>query len=225
MQPAWKKWLSYIAEIHLESASSEYNPHLYVSLRRGRYQLSTHNAIYSYEDLYDNFTKAFERINWSGCRAKKYYCWVWVWVAFLIFWKKMQQQLYYTAIEIDEVVTDLANRYTLQYLQSNIQVITSDAYAFVMQTEERYDLICMDVFESDKVPALFEEQEFVEELKDRLTENGILLYNRLATRPQDILKSNDFYKNIFSKVFPNSIRLDVQGNWILMNDRSISKTL
>ncbi|MEL6944963.1 MAG: hypothetical protein AAFO82_20090, partial [Bacteroidota bacterium] len=50
--PRWKRWWSYLSEIHIESAPNEINPHLYVSLRNGRYQLSTANAIYSYEDLY-----------------------------------------------------------------------------------------------------------------------------------------------------------------------------
>ena len=53
-QPLWKRWLSYLFEIHVESTSSDYNPHLHVSLNNGRYQLSTANAIYSFEDLYDN---------------------------------------------------------------------------------------------------------------------------------------------------------------------------
>ena len=48
--PRWKQWLSYLFEMHIESAASEYNPHLYVSMKQGRYQLCTANAIYSYED-------------------------------------------------------------------------------------------------------------------------------------------------------------------------------
>ena len=61
--PFWKKILSYFFEFHIESAPSEINPHLYVSLNRGRYQLSTANAIYSFEDLYDNFFDAFKKVN------------------------------------------------------------------------------------------------------------------------------------------------------------------
>ncbi len=58
--PRWKYWLSHFMELHIESAPSELNPHLYVSLTRGRLQLCTANAIYSFEDLYDNFSKTFD---------------------------------------------------------------------------------------------------------------------------------------------------------------------
>jgi hypothetical protein len=61
--PFWKNLLSYFFEFHIESAPSEVNPHLYVSLSRGRYQLATASAIYSFEDLYDNFFNAFKQIN------------------------------------------------------------------------------------------------------------------------------------------------------------------
>ena len=64
-QPLWKRLLSHLFEIHIESTSSEYNPHLYVSLRKGRYQLSTANAIYSFEDLYYNFLMLLQKLTWT----------------------------------------------------------------------------------------------------------------------------------------------------------------
>ncbi len=64
-QPFWKSLLSYIWEIPIESCASALNPDLHVSLKRGRYQLFTENAIYSYADLYDNFVKGFRQIDLS----------------------------------------------------------------------------------------------------------------------------------------------------------------
>jgi len=60
--PKWKRWLSYLMEVHLESSSSEHNEELHVSLSKGRLQLSTANAIYSYADKYENFYKTFEQV-------------------------------------------------------------------------------------------------------------------------------------------------------------------
>ncbi len=60
MRPGfWKKLSSYFVERPIESASSEWNPELHVCLSKGRYQLCTAGAIYSYEDLYANFFLAF----------------------------------------------------------------------------------------------------------------------------------------------------------------------
>ena len=60
--PKWKKWLSYLMEWHIESAPSPINPHLYVSLKKGRYQLCTANAVYSYDELYNNFSDLFPQL-------------------------------------------------------------------------------------------------------------------------------------------------------------------
>ena len=68
--PLWKRLLSYLFELHIESTSSEHNPHLYVSLKNGRYQLSTANAVYSYGDLYDNFSEAFQQLNLESREIK-----------------------------------------------------------------------------------------------------------------------------------------------------------
>lgn len=222
--PVLKKWLSYLAEIHIESASSAYNPHLYVSLRRGRYQLSTKGAVYSFADLYDNFVKAFQRIDLDRLPGKE------VLVLGLglgsipyILEKMFQRAYYYTAVEIDETVADLANRYTLSHLDSNVQVVVADAYAYILQTASKYDLICMDVFVDDKVPSDFEMPEFLEALCETLNPGGILLYNRLTSRTLDKERSKHFFKKEFLSVFQNGKHLDVQGNWILLNDKNILK--
>ena len=64
MKPnVFKKWWSYISEVHIESTSSEYNESLHVLLKNGRYQLCTPNAVYSYADKYDNFKDCFKQLN------------------------------------------------------------------------------------------------------------------------------------------------------------------
>lgn len=215
--------MSYLWELHVESASSELNPHLYVSLKNGRYQLSTANAVYSYADLYDNFVKAFQAVPLDELPGDEaLILGLGLGSIPVILEKKMGRRYYYTAIEADEAVIDLASRYALPDLQSNIQLICADAYAYVMQSnpeEMTYDLICMDIFEDDKVPELFETPELLSQLGALLSPGGLLLYNRLALSAADIQLTRDFYYNTFVKVFPEGAYLDVDGNWILLNDR------
>lgn len=223
-EPTWKIWLSHLMEIHIESASSEYNPHLYVSLRRGRYQLSTAKAIYSYADLYDNFVFAFESIDLDKIPGKE--------VLLLglglgsiptILEKKFNRNFYYTAVEVDETIIDLASRYALPDLESPIELICADAYAFVMQTEGQYDLICMDVFIDDAVPSPFETSEFVERLQQLLTPGGVLLYNRMTAFTQAREQTHTFFKTVFLPVFPQGNSLQVRGNWILVSPKQVLK--
>ncbi|MBK8426044.1 MAG: hypothetical protein IPL27_08815 [Lewinellaceae bacterium] len=60
--PRWKKWLSHLTPITIEETASEHNPELTVALSRGRLQLLSGDAIYSWDDLYQNFIIAFDHL-------------------------------------------------------------------------------------------------------------------------------------------------------------------
>lgn len=218
--PFWKKWLSYLFEIHIESAPSEHNPHLYVSLVKGRYQLCTEHAVYSYGDLYDNFVRAFMRLDLEKLPGKEVLI-----LGFglgsipVILEKKFGKDFHYTAVELDEEVLYLANKYTLPELDSPVQIIQADAFAFSHLCEEKYDLICMDVFLDDVIPADFETSAFLENLKSMLNPNGVLLYNRLALTDRDKKATNFFFETEFLRVFPAGYALDTIGNRILVNEK------
>lgn len=220
--PAWKRYLSYVVEIHLESAASEYNPHLYVSLRQGRFQLSTAHAVYSFGDLYTNFAKAFAQTKLEDLPGKE------ALVLGLglgsipyLLEKKMGLDFHITAVEIDEVIIDLAYRYTLSELESPIDLICADAEIFVPSTYQRFDLICMDVFLDDQIPGPFQQVEFLEQLRDLLSPGGLLLFNVLALRRMDRKKAERFFSQVFKAVFPEGTFIEVEYNWVLVNDRNM----
>lgn len=214
----WKKWLSYLWEIPVERTYSTYNESLSVYLKNGRYQLCTANAIYSYDDLYDNFTRAFRRLDLEKRNIQE------VLILGLglgsipyTLERVFSQKYHYTAVEIDEVIIDLAHRYTLQHIESSVEVISTDAQWYVAQTTQTFDLICMDVFQDDEVPEDFEEIAFLENLKECLNPDGWLLYNRLSYNKEDEQKTRFFFEQTFRKVFPQATYLDVHSNWILLN--------
>ena len=216
--PLWKKIISYLSELHIESAPSDINPHLYVSLNRGRYQLCTANAIYSYEDLYDNYSETFKKIAIDKRKIKN--------VLILGFGlgsipfmleKKFHKKYHYTAVEIDESVIYLASKYALPEIDSSIQMICADAFAFVMQCQAQFDLVCMDVFLDDIVPEEFEAEDFLQSLKSLIAKDGLLLFNRLANTPEDLKATQSFFKEKFQPVFPKGRYLEVRGNWMLLD--------
>ena len=219
--PSWKYYLSYLFEFHIESAPSEINPHLYVSLKKGRYQLSTANAVYSYADLYDNFSTAFKKLNIEQLDIED--------VLLLGFGlgsipymleKKFNKTYQYTAVEIDENVLYLANKYVLPELNAPINFIPNDAAIFVSYCQEQFDLICMDVFLDDEIPEHFESEDYLLQLKDLLKPNGILLFNKLALREDDKERCKAFLP-VFMKNFPKGTYLDVNGNWIFLNLKAL----
>ncbi|MEL7251230.1 MAG: fused MFS/spermidine synthase [Bacteroidota bacterium] len=219
--PCWKIWLSYLTELHIESTSSEYNPHLYVSLYKGRYQLSTANAVYSFGDLYTNFSRTFDQWNWEKFPPNQVLLLGLGLGSIPVILETLHQQpCQFTAVEIDEEVVDLAYRYVLEGLESPIEMITADAALVVQQlTPASFDLICVDIFDDDVVPAAFEETAFLEQATSLLRKGGVLLFNRLAANTADQEKSTAFYENTFRRVFPGSCCLDVGGNFMLVSNR------
>lgn len=217
--PLWKKYLSYLFEWHLESRSSDYNPELHVSLVDGRYQLFTENAIYSFADLYYNFRQSFEHLNLDQRSIER------VLVLGLglgsipyMLEKTFHQKYHYTGVEIDEEVIDLANKYVLQDLQSPQQLICADAYPFVAVCQEQFDLVTVDLFLDDVIPARFEEIDFLQHLTQLLTPQGVLLLNRMAETEADEAKTKAFFENTFLQVFPQGRYLAMEKNWMLISE-------
>lgn len=218
--PLWKKWLSYIIELHLESAPSENNPHLYVSLNKGRFQLSTANAVYSYGDLYDNFSTAFRHINLDQLPGKRVLL-LGLGLGSIPYMLEtvFQKNFQYTAVEIDESVVYLAHKYVTSELSSPIQVICADAFLYVQQCQEQFDLIAMDIFLDDLIPAAFEQPAFLNKLKQLIRPDGLIMYNRLAYTDKDLTSAKIFYDQVFHPIFPSGIFLEVKGNWMLLNEK------
>ncbi|MEL6942276.1 MAG: methyltransferase domain-containing protein, partial [Bacteroidota bacterium] len=187
--------------------------------RNGRYQLSTANAIYSYEDLYTNFYQAFRQVSLPSDTSDVLLLGFGLGSIPRMLEKQFQKTYHYTAVELDESVLYLAQKYTLPQLNSPIETICTDAYAYAVQSQQQYDLICMDVFLDDQIPEQFQSIDYLKALKKMLRSDGLLLYNCLAAKKEDQLASQQFYESKFVEVFPNGTYLEVDGNWILMNNK------
>ena len=213
--PWWKRALSYLMEVHIESTTSPYNPHLYVSMKKGQFMLSTDKAIYSYGVRYENFGEAFKSLDLSNMKT----CLV---LGFglgsipMILEKKLSKDISYTGVEIDEEVIYLASKYVLPELHSSIDIVNADVMAFITRCEDSYDMICMDVFESDYIPPEMESEEFLKSLDNMLNEGGLLLFNRLYYKEEDIVRTHFYFDNVFKSVFPDATTMNIQGNWILI---------
>jgi spermidine synthase len=216
-----KQLYSHLHPQLLEEASSPYNPVLKVLLTQGRYQLLSKNAIYSYADLYDNFTKTFRAMDLDALNIKN--------VLILgyglgsipeILEKLFHKRYRYTAVEIDSEVVRLAKKYTIPTLKSKINLICSDAYLYVQEAnppKQQFELICIDIFLDESVPKPFLNISFLESVVPLLTKKGVLLFNLLAHNEQARKLGNLYYDLVFSSVFPHSYCFDTETNYILVS--------
>lgn len=212
----WQRLFSYITEIHIQTVVGEYNPILQVSLVQNRLQLSTENAIYSFDDLYLNFRRAFKKITLPPDGSSHLLLGLGLGSVPYILEKHFDKKYHTTAVELDEEVIGLASGFTFPRLESKIEVVHADAEIFVQSTETTYDLITVDLFLDDVIPPYFEKLEGLKRLRILLNPGGQVLINRLYRNGSDRIKTGNFYRNIFQKVFKNETYLDVQGNWILV---------
>lgn len=214
----FKRLLSHFVELPVGEFSSQYNQQLRIILHRGRYKLVTRGAIYSFSDLYSNFRKSFERLDWKKHDIRS--CLILgLGLASIpdMLVKHYKKDIHFSAVEIDELVSQLALKYVLQPKKINVQVFTADAASFLEWHQGKYDMICSDVFVGDRIPKELETIESLDAMKGMLKPNGILLYNRLSRFEPDVQINLKFRDEVFLKVFPEGGYLDVEGNWMFVN--------
>lgn len=219
-QPWYKKAWSYFSEILLESTSSEINNDLYLVLKKGQYQLCTQNAIYSYGDRYDNFRDTFLRMKMDhppindvlilgmGLGSIPY-----------ILEKSFNKEMNFTCVELDEEIIQWAEKYVFDELKSYIEVIHGDAFTFSYTTEQKYDMICIDVFMDDIIPEEYLEHDFIYDLQDLLNEDGVIIFNHLALYDKDVEAATTYYKETFSPCFENPTFLKLKTNMMMISDK------
>lgn len=215
--PRWKKLLSHIVPLTLEETGSEQNPELTVTLDKGRLQLLSGDAIYSWDDLYKNFLIAFDQLKIDEQKIED------VLILGLglgsipyMLEKIFHRNYHYTAVEWDETVAELAAKYTLSRLSSPVEIVTADAEIFVQITEEQYDMVVVDIFEDDLTPPQFETMAFLQKCNNLIRPGGLLLFNRLHGGDRSVkIVTERFFERDFKAVFPEAWAIDTGGNWIL----------
>ena len=65
---------------------------------------------------------------------------------------KFKKEMSFVAVDIDEVVIEMALEYVLRPKKINIDVFTADAVSFLEWHHGHYDMICADVFVDDRIP-------------------------------------------------------------------------
>lgn len=213
-----KKYLSYLKDISLEKSSSEFNPHLEVLLVNGRHQLVTKDAIYSFDDKYINFYESFLKINWDKFKCKKVLV-LGLGLGSVIYMleKNLKKSFEYTAVEIDHEIVRLAEKYTLSKLNSYVETIVTDASHYIQLAQNKYDLILMDVFQSSEIPKEFQSDTFLDSLKQTLSQDGLLIYNRMNISDTD--KSlNTAFSTKFEQHFSQYRQYQIINNMIYFSN-------
>ncbi|NMC36204.1 methyltransferase domain-containing protein [Candidatus Beckwithbacteria bacterium] len=92
---------------------------------------------------------------------------------------KKWPQAQITAIEIDQIMIKLARQYFGLNRYSQVKPIEADAFTFVKNLKEQYDLVIVDLFCGNSISATLYSPKFIRDLKKVIKSTGFLLINHL----------------------------------------------
>jgi len=102
--------------------------------------------------------------------------------------------------EIDPAVVDIAKKYFFTEFSPNMKVFTYDGRIVVKRINKNYDIISLDAFNSDYIPFHLLTKEFLQEVKRKLKNNGVVLQNIFTTNELKARILNTF-KSVFKYIF------------------------
>ncbi len=217
----WQRCLSFLFEIKLETSCSDINEYLEVALNAGQIQLGTASAVYSHEKKYHNFSKLFEQLDFSKLSGQRVLLLGLGLGSVIQLLDESLDGKQFTAVELDEEIVRLAEKYILHKINTPVEVVTTDAYTFVEQCQEKFDLICMDVFIDDYIPEQFCTEEFCKLLNEVLHSYGTLVYNCPAFNKESQQSSTAFFTGPFRKIFPEGKYIHTHKNYMLLNNSKL----
>lgn len=121
-------------------------------------------------------------------------------------------------IEIDRAVYNVAKEFFFYEENDNMEVFIMDARVFVKRAvleEKQYDYIVLDAFTGDYIPEHLMTQEFLGEVKDIMSPDGVLVANTFSTSKLYDHESVT-YQNVFGSFF--NFKLPTSGNRIIITN-------
>jgi spermidine synthase len=182
-----RKYLSWIVPSQLEKVKGELGHNLEVNVQNGRVLLDTANVNYSFGALQDVFDYAFTKTNLYDAKINS--------VLLLGFGsgsvaellqKKNSPDILFTGVEADGEVIRLAKKYFPVSNHQNVTIVHDSAEHFVQHCKESFDLIVIDIFLEDKVPATCQSKGFLQSVQSLLSRNGKVYFNKMAIANDEV---------------------------------------
>lgn len=119
-------------------------------------------------------------------------------------------------VEVDQAVVNVAKDYFFFEENPNMSVTVADARVFIKRAGllgKKYDYIVLDAFGGDYIPEHLLTMEFLQEVKDILAEDGVLVANTFSTS-QFYDHESVTYQRVFGDFY--NFKLPTSGNRIII---------
>ena len=112
-------------------------------------------------------------------------------------------------VEIDEKITDLAEKYF--ELPSDVKVTTYDGRAYLAAVDKKYDVIMVDAYQDITIPFQMSSVEFFTMVKEHLTPEGVMVVN-MNMRGKKEGNINQYLSDTIASVFEQVYTVDVENS-------------
>jgi spermidine synthase len=165
----------------ISRSSSQFNQTIEVALENGILVLNSENGNYSYGNLHVVFDEVFRAEN-IGQKQYNHILLLGMGAGSVIDLLKnnYNQKQQFTAVEIDAEIIQVSRQYFNLDGYNNCSVINQDAFDFVFETKDIYDLIIVDIYIDLDIPSQFESEEFISQLFHICDTNGIIMFNKVV---------------------------------------------
>lgn len=179
-----KKIFSYLIPITIFKQKSTISSTIEVTWVNGELVLDSNNTNYSYGSLQRILKKGLQKIGFEKIKSMNHILVLGVAGGSVI--KTLLNDVKYkgkiTGVEIDSEIISIANTYFQLHEIPNLTVIIDDAFEFVLKTQEKYDLIVIDIFQDTMMPNFLFEDFFTDRLGVILESKGSVLFNTMITQ-------------------------------------------
>jgi spermidine synthase len=184
-----QKLRSYFYPVLIEKTSSDHNAVLDLYYYCGHWQLATADALYSDGVYYRPLLTAFKAIKNKLPQVKSVLVLgTGLGSAVQILHQKGLHPAY-TLVELDEQVLRLALELMPAAANKSITPVCADAQYFLQQDAHQYDLLIVDIFNGRKVPEFVLSRVFIDQCRQHLAPQGILILNYMVNAVADEQKA------------------------------------
>jgi spermidine synthase len=210
----FKKLFSYIIPLNIYKQKSSFSQTLEVTWANGQLVLDSNNTNYSYGSLQRILLKGLKFIGFEKIRNMKKILVLGVAGGSVI--KTLVDEINYEGdiigVEIDKAVIEIANEYFQLNEIQNLKIVIEDAFEFVMNTETKFDLILIDIFQDTKMPDFLFDEKFIYRICHLLNLKGCIIFNTMILNKNQLKLNLDYTKSFDSKTYTVTILSKIEKN-------------
>lgn len=113
-------------------------------------------------------------------------------------------------VEIDPRIVEVGRAF-FEMNEPNLNVVVSDGRAFIARSEHRYSVVVLDAYRLPYIPWHLTTVEFFQEVRDHLTDDGVVVIN-VGRTPGDYRLVEAMVATL-QQIFPSTHTMDVAGSY------------